>query len=150
MPTDAIDISGDGGICKRILHAGDPSSGVPFSGAEVHIHYVGTLLSDGTQFDSSRERPGDLFVLGKGRVLPGLEQGVATMLVGERAELFCRDDYAYGEDGVEDTIPPGASLKFDLKLLEWGLTSEDKLRRTTMTVADKLAEVRKMKLEVCG
>ena len=90
------------------------------------------------------------FVLGKGRVLPGLEQGVATMLVGERAELFCRDDYAYGEDGVEDTIPPGASLKFDLKLLEWGLTSEDKLRRTTMTVADKLAEVRKMKLEVCG
>ena len=38
MPTDAVDISDDGGLCKRILTAGDPAEGTPFEGAEVQVH----------------------------------------------------------------------------------------------------------------
>ena len=100
VPSDAVDISDDGGLCKRILVEGDPDAGTPFDGAEVQVHYVGTLLSDGSKFDSSRDRPGNFkFKIGKGQVIKGWDQGVATMHKGEKAELFCRADYAYGESG---------------------------------------------------
>ena len=100
VPDDAVDISGDGGCCKRILTPGDPASGTPFAGAEVQVHYVGTLLSDGSEFDSSRKRPGNFrFKIGKGQVIKGWDTGVATMHKGEKCELFCRHDYAYGEHG---------------------------------------------------
>jgi FKBP-type peptidyl-prolyl cis-trans isomerase len=58
-----IDISGDGGLLKKILEVGDGNS--PNVGDEVSAHYTGTLL-DGTKFDSSRDR-GKVFkfVLGK-------------------------------------------------------------------------------------
>mmetsp|Transcript_18876 Transcript_18876/g.59817 ORF Transcript_18876/g.59817 Transcript_18876/m.59817 type:complete len:83 (-) Transcript_18876:11-259(-) len=51
-----VDISGDGGCLKRIITPGDPSSGSPPSGSLVKVHYVGTLASDGSKFDSSRDR----------------------------------------------------------------------------------------------
>ena len=95
VPSDAVDLSGDGGLCKRILVAGDPSEGSPLKGAEVQVHYVGTLVSDGSKFDSSRGRPGNFsFKLGMGRVIKGWDVGVATMLKGKKAELYCRSDYA--------------------------------------------------------
>ena len=120
VPTDAVDISDDGGLCKRILTAGDPAEGTPFEGAEVQVHYVGTLLSDGSKFDSSRDRPGNFkFKIGQGQVIKGWDQGVATMHKGEKAELFCRADYAYGESGSPPKIPGGATLKFEVELLSW-------------------------------
>ena len=94
--------------------------GVPFEGAEVQVHYVGTLLSDGSKFDSSRDRPGNFsFKIGKGQVIKGWDKGVATMHKGEKAELFCRADYAYGEGGSPPKIPGGATLKFEVELLSW-------------------------------
>ena len=84
-----------GGLCKRILVAGDPSEGSPLKSAEVQVHYVGTLVSDGSKFDSSRGRPANFsFKLGMGRVIKGWDVGVATMLKGKKAELYCRSDYA--------------------------------------------------------
>jgi len=120
VPDDAVDISDDGGLCKRILTQGEPDSGTPFEGAEVQVHYVGTLLSDGSKFDSSRDRPGNFkFKIGQGQVIKGWDKGVATMHKGEKAELFCRSDYAYGDSGSPPKIPGGATLKFEVELLSW-------------------------------
>ena len=120
VPQDAVDLSEDGGLCKRVLVKGDADGGTPFEGAEVQVHYVGTLLSDGSKFDSSRDRPGNFsFRIGKGSVIKGWDVGVATMHKGEKAELFCRADYAYGEGGSPPKIPGGATLKFEVELLSW-------------------------------
>ena len=63
---DAIDISGDGGVLKEVKRAG-AGDDQPQSGDKVYVHYVGTLASDGSKFDSSRDR-GDKFdfTLGEG------------------------------------------------------------------------------------
>merc|ERR1719498_1747197 len=125
VPDDAVDISGDGGCCKRILQAGEGDD-TPFDGAEVQVHYVGTLM-DGTKFDSSRDRPGNFkFQLGRGAVIKGWDTGVATMRRGEKAELFCRSDYAYGESGSPPKIPGGATLKFEVELLDWGEKAKER------------------------
>ena len=125
VPDDAVDITGNGGLCKRILVAGDEAGGTPFAGAEVQVHYVGTLLSDGSKFDSSRDRPGNFkFTIGKGSVIQGWDKGVATMHKGEKAELFCRSDFAYGERGSPPKIPGGATLKFEVELLSWAEETE--------------------------
>jgi len=112
------------------------------------VHYVGTLLSDGSKFDSSRDRPGNFkFTLGNGQVIKGWDKGVATMHKGEKAELFCRADYAYGETGSPPKIPGGATLKFEVELLSWG---EPKKERWEMSAAEKLEEAKKLKAEGGG
>ena len=152
VPEDAVDLSGEGGLCKKILVAGDESEGTPFEGAEVQVHYVGTLLSDGSKFDSSRDRPGNFkFVLGKGQVIKGWDMGVATMRKGEKAELFCRADYAYGETGSPPKIPGGATLNFEVELFswkearkeKWQLTDEQKLEEASAYKAKGTAAFQK-------
>ena len=119
VPSDAVDISDDGGLCKKILTAGDASAGTPFDGARVQVHYTGTLM-DGSEFDSSRDRPGNFsFRIGQSEVIKGWDKGVATMHKGEKAELYCRSDYAYGDSGSPPKIPGGATLKFEVELLSW-------------------------------
>ena len=126
VPPEAVDVSGDGGLCKLVLAEGDAAEGTPPEGALVQVHYVGTLLSDGSKFDSSRDRPGNFsFTIGQGQVIKGWDKGVATMHKGEKAELFCRADYAYGESGSPPKIPGGATLKFEVELLSWGEPAEE-------------------------
>uniref|UniRef100_A0A383W6I9 peptidylprolyl isomerase n=1 Tax=Tetradesmus obliquus TaxID=3088 RepID=A0A383W6I9_TETOB len=112
------DLSGDGGCKKTILRKGEGWES-PEVGDEVTVHYVGTLL-DGTKFDSSRDR-GDYFSfqLGKGKVIKGWDTGVASMKKGELANLVCRADYAYGAAGSPPTIPPDATLQFEVELISW-------------------------------
>ncbi len=55
--------------------------------------------------------------MGAGRVIRGWDVGVATMQVGERAQLVCRGDYGYGAVGSPPDIPPNATLTFDVELL---------------------------------
>jgi FKBP-type peptidyl-prolyl cis-trans isomerase len=88
------------------------------AGDRLVVHYVGTLL-DGRQFDSSREkgRTPFRFVLGKGSVIKGWEEGVLGMQVGEVRRLVIPSELAYGERGRPPTIPPAATLVFEVQLL---------------------------------
>ena len=141
VPEDAVDLSEDGGLCKRVLVAGDADGGTPFDGAEVQVHYTGTLLSDGSKFDSSRDRPGNFsFVIGQGSVIKGWDVGVATMHKGEKAELFCRADYAYGDGGSPPTIPGGATLKFEVELLSWAEKAKQRWELSAKEKIEKAAD----------
>eukprot|EP00668_Euglena_longa_P014933 GGOE01018972.1.p1 GENE.GGOE01018972.1~~GGOE01018972.1.p1 ORF type:complete len:464 (-),score=128.36 GGOE01018972.1:219-1580(-) len=113
-----VDLSKDGKLVKVIQTAGTGWE-KPSSGAEVTVHYTGTL-TDGTVFDSSRERDSPfVFKLGEGQVIRGWDEGVKTMKKGERATLRCAPEYAYGETGSPPKIPPNATLNFDVELLSW-------------------------------
>lgn len=132
-----VDLSGDGGLFKKILTAGDPDSGTPQPGDYVTVHYVGTL-TDGTKFDSSRDRPGFFeFDVGIGRVIQGWDKGICTMHRGEKCILLCRADYAYGEGGSPPKIPPNAWLTFEVELFNW---KEKRKERHGMPAAARIAE----------
>lgn len=109
---------GKTGIKKKLLKEGEGGDH-PSKGDEVEVHYVGTLL-DGTQFDSSRDRGTPFkFKLGEGQVIKGWDEGIKTMKKGEKALFTIPPDMAYGESGSPPTIPPNATLQFEVELLSW-------------------------------
>ena len=82
------------------------------------VHYTGTLL-DGTKFDSSVDRGTPFnFLLGGGEVIKGWDLGVATMKKGEKSVFTIHSDLAYGAGG-SGKIPPNATLKFEVELLQF-------------------------------
>lgn len=94
-------------------------------GQQAVVHYTGWLYdpaaeeNKGEKFDSSRDRGETFsFPLGAGRVIRGWDQGVAGMQVGERRLLVIPASLAYGERGAGRVIPPGATLLFDVELIE--------------------------------
>jgi peptidylprolyl isomerase len=90
---------------------------MPVAGDRVFVHYTGTL-EDGTVFDTSADRgvPID-FVLGRGEVIPGWDQGIAMMREGGKATLIIPPNLAYGASGSGSTIPPNATLTFEVELV---------------------------------
>lgn len=117
---NGIDISRekDGGVLKRIIKEGTGTD-LPAKGNKVTVHYTGTLL-DGTKFDSSKDRNAPFtFNLGLGSVISAWDIGVATMKRGEVCMLTCRSDYAYGKAGSPPTIPPDATLQFEIEMIDW-------------------------------
>lgn len=90
----------------------------PQTGQYVVVNYSGYLL-DGKMFDSSVERGEPFsFPLGRKQVIPGWDEGIALLKVGEKARLVIPYQLAYGERGIPPVIPPSSTLVFDVELLE--------------------------------
>ena len=88
------------------------------TGMSVSVHYTGKL-EDGTVFDSSIPRGQPFtFTLGAGQVIKGWDLGVEGMKLGEKRSLVIPPHLGYGIRGAGATIPPNATLIFDIELLE--------------------------------
>jgi FKBP-type peptidyl-prolyl cis-trans isomerase len=91
----------------------------PAVGQEVIVDYEGRLL-DGTKFDSSYQSGVPYtFRLGTGAVIPGWDEAFLTMKKGEHRTLIIPYWLAYGVDGRPPTIPPRATLVFDVELIDF-------------------------------
>ena len=103
------------GLYYNITKKGDGKAAE--KGKTVSVHYKGMLM-DGTGFDSSfkRNEPID-FPLGVGQVIAGWDEGIQLLNVGDQATLIIPSDLAYGERGAGGVIPGGATLKFDVELV---------------------------------
>jgi FKBP-type peptidyl-prolyl cis-trans isomerase FkpA/FKBP-type peptidyl-prolyl cis-trans isomerase FklB len=88
----------------------------PKASDQVKVHYHGTL-TDGTVFDSSVQR-GEPATFALNRVIRCWTEGVPLMKVGGKSRLVCPPDLAYGDRGAPPRIKPGATLVFEVELLD--------------------------------
>lgn len=89
----------------------------PTKGDKVSVHYVGTFVRDGKQFDSSRDRKQPMdFNYQVNRMVPGFEEGIGLLGVGAKAKLILPYHLAYGKAG-RGTIPPVSDLQFEIEVL---------------------------------
>jgi len=104
------------GLIYRSLKDGSGAS--PAATDTVKVHYRGTF-PDGKEFDSSFKR-GEPATFPLDRVIKCWTEGVQRMKVGGKAKLVCPSSIAYGERGAGNTIPPNATLVFEIELLAIG------------------------------
>ena len=89
----------------------------PAVGQTAVVHYTG-WLTNGTKFDSSLDRGQPFeFAVGRGMVIRGWDEGVASMKVGGKRRLIVPADLGYGARGAGGVIPPNATLIFEVELL---------------------------------
>src|SRR5438093_10336785 len=103
------------GVVIRTITAGTGTS--PSADDVVKVHYEGKLI-DGTVFDSSikRGQPAEFPLKG---VVPCWTEALQKMKKGEKAQIVCPSSAAYGDRGAPPTIPPGATLSFEVELLDF-------------------------------
>ena len=107
---------GNGLIVEELI-VGDGDEAQDYN--KVVVNYTGTL-QNGSIFDSSL-KPGRTpftFTLGAGSVIKGWDQGVKGMRVGGKRKLTIPPNLGYGDNGAGNVIPPGATLIFEVELLE--------------------------------
>lgn len=108
------------GVTRTVTRPGDNRT-FPKRGDEIALHFVGRLAPNGPQFDCSKPHQPFVFKMGQNQVIPGLEQGVVNMSLGEKATLIITPDFAYGPQGAMDAsgrgVPPNATLQFDVELI---------------------------------
>jgi len=109
-------LKSESGLIYKDLQPGTGAS--PKASDTVKVNYRGTLI-DGTEFDSSykRNQPAQFPLSG---VIRCWTEGVQKMKIGGKARLVCPSDIAYGDTGRPPTIPGGATLVFEIELLEIG------------------------------
>lgn len=105
----------ESGLRYKIIQNGEGKQAT--KGAGVSVHYKGQLL-DGTVFDSSykRKEPID-FKVGIGQVIPGWDEGILLLKVGDKARFVIPSNLGYGARGAGGVIPPNATLIFDVELM---------------------------------
>src|SRR6266581_1177373 len=93
----------------------------PKPGQTCVMHYTGWLYQGGAKgqkFDSSLDRRQPFeFPIGRGQVIPGWDEGVASMKVGGKRTLIIPPQLGYGARGAGGVIPPNATLIFEVELL---------------------------------
>ena len=102
------------GLQYEVLTPG--TGATPTAEDVVKVHYTGTLL-DGTKFDSSVDR-GEPAQFKVGGVIPGWTEALQLMKVGAKYKLYIPSDLAYGQRGAGALIKPGATLIFEVELLD--------------------------------
>ncbi|MFA5056582.1 MAG: FKBP-type peptidyl-prolyl cis-trans isomerase [Opitutaceae bacterium] len=101
----------------RVPGTGDAK---PQRGQEATVQYEGRLLRDGTKFDSSYDRKEPFtFQVGVGQVIAGWDATILDMKKGEKRTVIIPWWLAYGARGAPPTIPPKASLVFEIELLDF-------------------------------
>ncbi|MCV6630664.1 MAG: peptidylprolyl isomerase [Flavobacteriaceae bacterium] len=105
----------ESGLRYKMIQKGD---GVQAEkGKMVSVHYEGQL-PNGQIFDSSYKRKEPIeFNLGAGQVIPGWDEGISLLKVGDKARFVIPSHMAYGERGAGGVIPPNATLIFDVELM---------------------------------
>src|SRR5262245_42974527 len=106
----------------QIIDSKIGTGATPRRGQTCVMHYTGWLYQNGAKgqkFDSSvdRGRPFD-FPIGMQRVIPGWDEGVASMKVGGKRTLIIPPELGYGSRGAAGVIPPNATLIFEVELLD--------------------------------
>ena len=108
----------DSGLKVEYISKPDSCDRVARNGDMLEMHYTGTL-EDGKKFDSSYDRSEPFkFQIGVGQVIKGWEEGVLGMCVGEKRKLIVPPALGYGDQGAGDIIPGGATLYFEVELIE--------------------------------
>jgi peptidylprolyl isomerase len=106
----------------QIIDTVEGTGATPKTGQTCVMHYTGWLYVNGMKgkkFDSSVDRGEPFeFPIGRGRVIKGWDEGVASMKVGGKRTLIIPPALGYGERGAGGVIPPNAVLMFDVELLE--------------------------------
>lgn len=98
------------------------------AGTTVSVLYTGHLLdATGTVFDASslHNNVPLTFVVGSGRVLPGFEEGIGLMHIGDKAELLMPSALAYGPSDAGSTIPPNSTLRFEVEIVDYAVVDDN-------------------------
>lgn len=106
----------ESGLYYLVTHATDGEKPIP--GQKVQVHYTGKLM-DGTIFDSSEGKGPLSFVLGRGQVILGWDEGISELKKGEKATLFIPSYLAYGDRSPSPKIPPHSILIFEVELVDF-------------------------------
>ncbi|RHW76294.1 FKBP-type peptidyl-prolyl cis-trans isomerase [Colwellia sp. RSH04] len=116
-------ITTDSGLQYGIIKSGNGAA-VELN-KEIAFHWTGFLQSTKKSFGSSRDSEPFYFITGKGQVIPGAEEALLKMRVGDRYKLIVPPKLAYKEKGIENSIPPNATLIFDYEVISVSEPKDD-------------------------
>ena len=112
-----VDVSGCQGIWKKVLEEGDPTQGKPREGSFTEVEYW--YRHRDSPFDSTDQDGSIEIIPGSGMSTAGMEEGVVTMNVGERASFILDPIFAFKENGYPPNVPEWAVVELEIKVLEF-------------------------------